>query len=78
MAQTLFVGQLQKKEAKSGKVFYSGYFGNVPVVGLVGKKDSNKIHLAIDINKVNYLKEHKGGKKKDTDGLFEPEEGSAE
>jgi len=76
MTQTLFVGQLQRKEAKSGKRFYSGYFGKVPIVGLLGKKDSNKIHLALDINKAKYLLE-KAGKKKEAEELFETEEGKA-
>jgi hypothetical protein len=65
MSKTLFVGQLEKKARKSGKVYYGGYFGNVPVVGLVGKKDANKIHLVLDADNIAYLKA-KGGDKQET------------
>jgi hypothetical protein len=54
----LFVGSLTKKESKEGKVFFTGYFGNVPVVALVGKKDPDKLHLILDVDRINYKRGH--------------------
>ena len=39
-------------------MFFTGYFGNVPVVALVGKKDPDKLHLILDVDRINYKSEH--------------------
>lgn len=68
----LFLGNLVKKEGKEGKkVFYSGYFGNVPIVGFVGIDEPNKIHIVLDVDRANYKQEHGDEKKEKVEAKTE-------
>ncbi|MGA2091025.1 MAG: hypothetical protein ABSH12_06155 [Endomicrobiales bacterium] len=54
----LFVGHLSQKEGSQGNIFFSGYFGGVPIVGFLGKQDPDKIHIVLDVERINYKREN--------------------
>jgi len=56
----------QKSKAKAGKEgveYFSGYIGNVPILGFYKKNSTDTIFLRVDVEKVNWIDKKEAEKK---------------
>lgn len=53
----IYVGSLEKKQSQTGKEYFKGWFGKVPIIAFWGHKNPNKLNIKLDVSLAKYIDE---------------------